>query len=343
MTLPTDENPALRAQRIDDEALAWFLRRQERSDAETERAFAAWAATSAQHQQAYERWAAEWQALDAVPAHARLALRAKPARGRAPACRQRRWWLGAGLAAGAAWLAAGSRPWWADDAAVSTRYTTAVDEWRPLVLPDGSRAELDAASALSVVWGDSRHRLVLPAGRAWFDLRAGRAQPVDILAGPARVRAADTQLTVRHLVGSLAGWVEVAVLRGEARVHATVPAWRQALPFLGGDDIRLGAGEQVRLSAEGRSGPVRTVDPARAVLWRERQIALDDVTLADALAEFARYGHAPARLADARAGALRLSGIFDALRPERFYQVLPEVLPVRVRPEGQGVVIASVT
>ncbi|MBU4612972.1 FecR domain-containing protein [Achromobacter sp. GG226] len=346
MTPLSDDDSPPGASRIEDEALAWLVRRSDRPDAETERTFAAWVGASPRHREAYERWALEWQALDAVPARAREAL-GEPAAidSRLPTCPRRRVWLGVGLAAGAAtWLAVSpDRQGQAVSPITTARYATAAGELRPLVLPDGSQVELDTASTLSVAWDESHRRLTLPMGQAWFDVREDAARPFDIFAGPARVRVVGTQLTVRHLTGSQAGAVEVAVLRGQVQVGSgeVESGWRRWWHALAGNEVTVLAGQRLRLSAQGRAGAVTAVDPARLALWRDRRLALDDVTLADALAEFARYGHTVPRLADARAASLRLTGIFDARQPERFYQALPQVLPVQVREDAQGRVIAS--
>ncbi len=344
MTQPPDT--PVQAEGIDDEALTWFVRRRERLTLEDEHAFAAWLARSPAHRDAYAAWDTEWEALAVVPAHARSTLAAQaacqPAR---PVQRTRRLMLGGALAASAAAVLA-VRPMVSRDAspAAPQRHATAPGERRPVSLPDGSQIELDTATTLNIGLQGGLRRLALDRGQAWFDIRRDPSRPLDVVAGPAIVRVVGTQFTVRHLPGSQSGMVEVAVAQGSVRVGAASAhqGWWRWLPSAHAD-VALGAGQRVQVGADGRPGPVQPADLARVGLWREGRIALEDVTLADALAEFARHGHVVARLADARAAALRVSGVFDAARPAGFYRVLSQVLPVQVREDAQGFVIASTT
>ena len=88
---------------------------------------------------------------------------------------------------------------------------------------------------------------------------------------------------------------------------------------------------------------IRTLeDPVSFTGWRSGQLQFDDTPLAEAVAEFNRYNRRPIRLADARAGAMHVSGAFRTSGEPAFVGALAAGFPVRVRRDARdGIVIAA--
>ncbi|MFT4195875.1 DUF4880 domain-containing protein, partial [Ottowia sp.] len=70
MSSPSAWNPD--ASRIREEALDWFVRRQDEGfGTGEEQAFQAWLAADAAHRAAFDRWQGEWQAVGEIPPEVR--------------------------------------------------------------------------------------------------------------------------------------------------------------------------------------------------------------------------------------------------------------------------------
>lgn len=324
---PPDADAALR-----DEVLAWCVRRG-RADwnAADDAALQDWLAAGPARRAAFERWQAHWQALDALPADAVAALRARLAIDKAraamppvPAPRRRLVPLFAAaavlvLAGGAALLAwdhGQARPLYVQ--VIATQRGQQVEAQ----LPDGSRLRLDTATRLEVAYYRQRREVRLLDGQALFSVRADAARPFKVLAGPVRVTVLGTRFSVRHTPGQPgAAGVQVAVEQG--RVHVA-----------GGGEVQLSAGQQVAADAQGLLAPVASVAGEGVAPWRAHRVSFVDTPLEQALAELERYGATGLVVRDPAVAALRLSGTFDPRDTQTLRRVLPSALPVRLRPSG---------
>ena len=176
----------------------------------------------------------DWLARD--PAHARLLdehaliwaaagqarfpeAPAQPASARAAPPRRPWLWASAvgGLAGACLLLVLMLRQPWAEappERQFAANHATPVGQQQVLLLPDGSRTELNAASSLGVVYGESRRRVVLERGVGLFEVAKDKSRPFEVVAGHTVVRAVGTRFLVqRHRDGS----VEVTGLRGCGR------------------------------------------------------------------------------------------------------------------------------
>ncbi|SHI32119.1 FecR family protein [Pollutimonas bauzanensis] len=323
---------------LEDEALDWFVRRMGGHDEAVEEALLTWLAAAPAHRSAYARWEDEWAALDAVPAAARARLAAAPAASARwrPARR-----LTAALLAGCMALAvvlalAPGAPQY------SRHYATQPGELSRVALPDGSELELDTGTTLDVALFAGRREVSLPQGQAMFSVQGDAARPFDVLAGPLRITVVGTRFAVRHTPGS-PGYPGVHISVESGRVHvgpadpwSWLAFWREPATRRG---VELRAGQQLTLDDAGRPGRITPVAPDNIAPWRARRISFEDLTIRQALAEFARYGHAPASAASEKVAALRVTGTFDADDPDTFYRLLPKVLPVQVRRTAAGTAI----
>lgn len=317
--------------RIDREALEWFVRQGGGLDASQTRAFAAWQVADPAHRAALARWQAEWHALDALPAEAVARLRDELVGERAAAPRARRpFWSGAmAVAASVCMVAAGGLlAWnhWQRQPVFEQRIATERGQQVEVQLPDGSGLRLDTATRIDVALYRGRREVRMPEGQAVFRVRGDAQRPFDVLAGPLRITVVGTRFAVRYTPG----------VPGEEGVRVAVEEGRVRVARADGSGVELTAGQQVASDALGRLGPVAAVPASGIAPWRESRVSFDDTPLAQALAEFSRYGPTRLRVRDPEVAALRLTGTFDPRSLDNFLRVLPRVLPVRLRERGGG-------
>lgn len=326
------------------EALAWFVRSRGGLSQGEAHELAAWQAQDPAHARALARWQADWQQLDALPAQGVAQLRAHLAqdlaRERATASKavRGRWvgaWAGsAAMAASVALVAAGGLlAWhhWQQQPMFEKHIATRTGEQVDVQLPDGSSLRLDTGTAIDVALFRQRREVRLPEGQAVFRVQGDATRPFDVLAGPLRITVVGTRFSVRNTPG-IPGeeGVRVAVEEGRVRVaRADAPVSASHAV------VELTAGQQIASDATGQLGPVAAVPASGIAPWRESRVSFDNTPLAQALAEFGRYGPTRLTVRDPGVAALRLTGTFDPRRLDNFVRVLPQVLPVRMQlPQG---------
>ena len=84
----------------------------------------------------------------------------------------------------------------------------------------------------------------------------------------------------------------------------------------------------------GHLSAIASVPPAAIAPWRQGRISFTNATLAQALAEFERYGDTGLVLRDPTVAELRFGGSFDVQQVQSFTRALPQLLPVRLVRQG---------
>lgn len=159
-----------------------------------------------------------------------------------------------------------------------------------VMLPDGSRAVLDAGSAIDVRFSAEERRIELLRGRAWFEVAHRGGAPFRVAANGALVEDIGTAFAVRETDGG----GDVAVSEGRVRVRSDQAAsW-----------VSLAAGQRARWAGGGveREGDVPV---ARIAPWREGDLLLENAPIRTAIEEVARY----------RSSATFIVGDIDRLAP----------------------------
>ena len=331
---------------VDQQALDWFARRERSLNSEEAAQFEAWLALGPAHRAAYARWHGDWQRLDTLPAagieQLRRQLAADQAAASAPVSAARRGWLAAlGPQAALATLAlcasgGGYLAWqhWQQQPVYTASFASERGQQQAVTLPDGSMLRLDTATRIAVTLYRQRREVRLLEGQAVFQVHGDAARPFDVLAGAVRITVVGTRFSVRHTPGT--GSVDdVRVEVEEGRVRVARASTAGGAPF-----VTLGAGQRIAADRAGRLGEVQRVTQNGIAPWREGRVNFDDTPLAEVLAEFARYRYTGLVVRDARVAQLRVSGSFDPLRLDNFLRVLPRVLPVQLRREGDITEIA---
>lgn len=164
-----------------------------------------------------------------------------------------------------------------------------IETW---VLPDGTRAVLDADTALAVHYDHGTRMVELLRGRVWFDVRHEAARPFRVeAAGSVSEDIGTTFETDRRMAD---GSVETAVESGAVRVSS-----RDGGPF-----IVLTAGQRASWH-EGRVSREPDIVPDSVASWRDGQLMLTSVSVRSAVQTIARY----------RTGKTFIIGNIDDLPP----------------------------
>ena len=354
--LPPDNTAGLRQQVLD-----WYVRRQREDwNAGDEQAFQQWLEADASHRSAYLQWEQHSAAIDAIPADTLAQLRRNLAHDKAqlaapqpPALRPatavtalRRRWVLPSLGMAAALLmtsGTGLLAWqhWQAQPLFTQTYVSERGQQLAVQLPDGSQLRLDTATRLEVAYYRDRREVVLHEGQAVFSVQANPERPFHVLSGPVGITVVGTRFSVRYTPG-LAGsdGVRVAVEEGQVRVVRRDGAPAPALAQLA-EAQTLAAGQQITADAQGSLAPVQQVAAEGIAAWREHRISFVNTPLAQALAEFERYGKTGLSISDPAVAALRLSGTFDPSDTQTLRKVLPHALPVRLQQGASGLEIRA--
>lgn len=284
-----------------DQASAWFFRLRAPDATAADRAdFQAWLAAGPDRARAWAEVEALLADLRRPAAQARAALVAEGRYPQAPG-RGQRTRRRVGLVAAACCLmvvlglGAAFGPARID--LLRADHATAVGERRVVTLADGSRAELNTDTALSVEMTETGRRITLWRGEAWFDVTPDGAKPFVVAAGDDEVVVLGTAFSVARRGPDL----RVDVARGLVEVGASRPR-----PVR----LRLGAGQGVELTAAG-PGPVHAVDATTVFAWRRGQLVFLDRQLAQVVAELNRYRPGRIVILDRDLADKRVTGVFE--------------------------------
>jgi transmembrane sensor len=294
-------NPSLSRELIEEQAARWTARLDGGELTTADRlALHAWLDEAPAHRAAFEHYQLICDdTAESLPVLAQVSAVARPDTARVR--RAPRWLpaaigLAAAVALGALWLV----PWWRDTGAVST----AAAQRSTLALPDGTRAELNARTALRTDFRSGRRTIRLERGEAFFAVAKDSAHPFLVETPAGAVRVTGTQFNVRLAAG---GRPEVTLLEGAVEIENGLAR------------LALAPGQQ--LSAAGRLVSLTPDEMARALAWREGRIVLNGLTLAEAAARFAEFHGQTVTVAPGLAerelgGSLALDdlqGFFDVL------------------------------
>ncbi|XSG81096.1 MAG: FecR family protein [Methyloligella sp. ZOD6] len=289
-----------------EEALAWFVRLSSgEATAQEHAAHAAWLDASAVNRQEYEKLSGLWHDVGRIP---------DPRQGSRPAAvtshmLSRRGLLTGGAMAAAAvgYVAVAGLPDF-----LLADYATGIGKVSRFTLPDGSKTDLDADSALKLDFTAKERRLHLLRGRAYFDVAKDQERPFTVVARSGSVTALGTRFVVHE-------WDdEVTVAVEENAVAIEGPGSQQA---------ELRAGEYVSYGERGL-GAVASGDTATESAWRRGKLIFEDRPLRQVIADVNRYRSGTILILDDDLLELRVSGIFDISNPDGVLHVITHTLPV---------------
>jgi transmembrane sensor len=298
---------------------------------------AQWRAASPEHEAAAMEAIRRWQALSGITAG--LKDRFEDAIDTTqPASRQRRHLLTLALVGGGASLLGSGVAWhsWRQRQPLFAQtYQTRTAEVLAFDLPDqinaeqtGSRMDLGAQTRVHVRLYRHRRSAMLDSGDARFEVAPDASRPFTVQTRLGTLTVVGTAFTVSDRGGPLS----VSVEHGHVRWQTANPADPSDL----GPPIDLFAGNRLTLRPGRPPEIARQVDASQARAWREGWLLFDNVRLDEALPAINAFRTRPIVLADARVGALPLTGRFKAADSNGLLQALPAILPLQVRhlPDG---------
>jgi len=177
---------------------------------------------------------------------------------------------------------------------------TAAGGRNKLQMADGSRVELNGASAVTVAPGGREARLL--TGQAFFTVSHNPSQPFKVIAGDTVITDLGTEFDVVRETGQ----VTVRVVQGEVGVSIS-----------GRRSVRLGAGQGAVVS--GGSVSTFTASRATTTAWRQGRLHFEDAPMDMVIVQIERttglhVQNAPQSAARRFTGTLQLDGPPDALR-----------------------------
>lgn len=311
---------------------------------ERQRAFDDWLSANPDNLTAFERSSSLWQQMGEAAASPELV----DVRARALATfRRRNQWRWARrpmagrviAAAAAVLLALGGIGWWWQS--VPEIYRTGLGERRVVMLDDGSRASLDAATEVDVRMRGDQRELHLVSGRAKFDVAKDPLRPFSVRVGDKLVVATGTSFSVEMVSGKLRVILyegRVVVLdrpTGPQTPAAGAPASRDADELMA-----LTPGRELVVDIAGRSqARLAKADLVRSLSWEGGQLVFEDEPLSLAVNRINRYSARRVELKGAT-GRMRVNGVFNTGDVDAFATGVEETLPVRVVRERDVVTIA---
>ncbi|WP_432769049.1 MAG: DUF4880 domain-containing protein [Sphingopyxis sp.] len=311
--------------------------------------FEVWLDADAEHRAAFERASFIWRALDGRAAPPELvamrmdALSALAGQDDTP---DPAWWrrplfrrtgfgaLAASLVATMTFALFPPAP-----ASSAVEYATSLGERRVVMLGDGSRLSMDAASEVSVAYSKDRRELELKSGRAKFDVAKDPLKPFTVVAGNKIIVATGTSFSIEMLNGE----VNVVLFEGHVAVLNRLTKRPAAIPSggkLGAADQLLQPGQELSLPDSGFA-KLTDVDPGQARSWESGQLSFADEPLAQAVERMNRYSRSKFAVGDAAAAKLQISGVFNSDDVDGFVSGVTEVFPVETVRRGGKVVFVT--
>jgi transmembrane sensor len=211
-----------------------------------------------------------------------------------------------------------------------TVYRTQRGEIRLVPLSDGSAMTLNTISRVLVNYTPEKRSIELADGEALFEVAKNSQRPFIVTADDVQVRAVGTSFAIlRKPNGSIQILVREGVVEVRRSKLSTAPIRVSA-----NMRVVIDHGSEVNLSV------LSPADVQRALAWREGMIALEDMTLGEAVDEFSRYNAVRIRLADPTLAQLPITGLFSASDPEGFGRAAASSLDLNVSAGGAEIVLS---
>lgn len=328
MNMASDSSSMLRAKDVRSLAASWLERRvADDWSADDQAELDQWLAASPSHMAAYLRVEAAWNRTYRLSA---LRKPAGEATERAPA----KWFFpfAARIAAAAGVLAVigifGAQYF---ERPQERLYSTALGGRETISFADGTRIELNTNTTLRTRMTSAERTVFIDKGEAYFHVKHDPAHPFVVVAGDRRVVDIGTAFLVRRDTARL----EVAVTQGRVRFESPSAQSASVTALLTPGDVATATAESMIVTRK----PSDAL--ARELGWRRGMLILDDVSLADAVAEFNRYNEHKLVIADAQAAVLHIGGTFRTNDVQLFARVVQDVLGLNVQSRGNETVISQ--
>lgn len=208
-------------------------------------------------------------------------------------------------------------------------YETGRGEREMVQLVDGTRLMLNTDTRLSVHYDRDQRRVSLSRGEAYFDVAHAPDRPFVVEIDKDSVRVLGTSFLVRRDGEA----TQVALVSGSVLV---TPGGTEALTH---SAITLSPGERIQWE---QGGDNRIIDRPKLdnfLAWRRGELVLEQMLVADAVAEMNRYSRTPMVLNDPQVAGARISGVFKTGDSETFAHTLARLYGLQVHRRGRKIVM----
>ncbi len=297
-----------RADEIDAIAADWLDRRDRGGWAEKDEAeLAAWLDEATVNRITYWRMEAAWSRTERLSAL------------RAPGTPRRsylRFLRNAAAAVGV--VAIGGGLWLALPRATGVEYATSIGGRETVMLPDGSRIELNTDTAIRLADSATARNIWLSKGEAYLQVTHDASRPLTVFVGDRRITDLGTKFVVKRGTDRF----EVAVLEGRVSLDASRNS----------PSVVLREGDAAIASAEKLSVTRKSARRLSDELgWRRGVIVFDSTPLADAAEQVSRYNATKVEVADASIAHLPVTGTVSATDPNEFLRMARKVFGLRAQ------------
>jgi transmembrane sensor len=278
------------------EAIAWYVRLKDTTATDADRdAFHAWVTADPARGRAYEDAMRLWGQLYAPAVELGAGGWYQPVRHRA--------FAPPALATLALVVLVVVAVWWRDPGIVDRAFAdhaTTPGARQDVILADGTRAYLDADSAITVSITQAVRDVHLRRGRVWFEVASDQGSSFRVVAGDVEARVLGTSFAIE--------WQPDAVV-------VTVERGRVSVACTGKDPaLVLTARQRLRIAA-GASATPEPIDPDIVLAWRRGLIVFDRASLGTVIDELDRMTPGRVLVMDENLRQLTLSGVFRAEDP----------------------------
>ena len=198
---------------------------------------------------------------------------------------------------------------------IQADHATTSGELRRVTLQDGTAVHLAPLSAIALRFTAAERRVSLLAGDAFFEVAANPDRPFVVEAAGLESKVIGTAFDMRRSERTLS----IAVQSGMVVVrHAG------ATPPL---DDKLDPGDRVTVDRQTGRAERDRVRPQDVATWRQGQLFVADVPVAQVVDELRRYQPGWIVIADDRLAQQRVTGLYDLRNPDGALRAL-------VRPYG---------
>jgi transmembrane sensor len=297
-------------------------------DAELEAKVRRWIDADPRHAAAFELATAAWQYSGDLPASLPPRAAASPGRARVAVPRP----VLAGVAV--LLLALMTAIYWARDGSLAT----GPGEQRTVVLADGTQMSLNADTRVLVQYDAHERKVTLKRGEALFEVVKHQSAPFVVIVGDRKVIAVGTSFVVHREAPTSSAF---AVTLVEGRVAVEPLSWPDVLPDEPTAGLTLlSTGERLRVGADATAAVDKpSID--RVTAWRRGQLIFDDTSLAEAAAEFNRYGPMTISIDSPTARDLRVGGVFRIGDSSSFAHAMADAHHLRIIEHGHEIVLTD--
>ncbi|MEP1742828.1 MAG: FecR domain-containing protein [Kangiellaceae bacterium] len=225
-------------------------------------------------------------------------------------------------------------------------YKTAVGSYRKIMLSDGTLLELNTNSEVEVDYTETRRKVRLLNGEAFFQVAHSKKRPFIVYAGERSVRAIGTAFVVSLLPKSF----EVTVTEGKVELSKAVPAKRQNLTSeqpadqllqqeLSSDSIYMSAGEsviynpQVEVEVELNTKVVDSVSKReilRKLSWQDGLLDFSETPLIEVIEDLSRYTTMKIEIEDPELQELKFGGLFRTNELQALFDALEMTFDIEI-------------